>query len=123
MDDALHSGLIKRVVLDRTHLHKCLLRSCVIVSDQLGTGNRQLARVVLQNVGERRNQPRQLDGFTNLILGHTEEIGNKFAGVVPLARIAKGLIVDHLPQLLAILAKSFFIDCRSQLLAILAKSC
>lgn len=62
MDDALHSSLIERVVLDRTHLHKCLLRSCVIVSDQLGTGNRQLARVVLQNVGERRNQPRQLDG-------------------------------------------------------------
>lgn len=31
MDDALHSSLIERVVLDRTHLHKCLLRSCVIV--------------------------------------------------------------------------------------------
>ena len=47
MDDALHSSLIERVVLDRTHLHKCLLRSRVIVSDQLGTGNRQLARTVL----------------------------------------------------------------------------
>ena len=46
MDDALHSSLIERVVLDRAHLHKCLLRSRVIVSDQLGTGNRQLARAV-----------------------------------------------------------------------------
>ena len=99
MDDALHSSLIERVVLDRTHLHKCLLRSCVIVSDQLGTGNRQLARVVLQNVGERRNEPRQLDGFTNLILGHTEDIGNKFAGVVPLARIAKGTMPARSSQI------------------------
>ena len=40
MDNALHGSLIKRVVLDRTHLHKCLLRGCVIVSDQVGTGNR-----------------------------------------------------------------------------------
>ena len=46
MDDALHSSLIECVVLDRTHLHKCLLRGFVIVSDQLGTGNRQLARAV-----------------------------------------------------------------------------
>ena len=89
MDDALHSSLIERVVLDRTHLHKCLLRGCVIVSDQLGTGNRQLARVVLQNVGERRDQPRQLDGFTDLILGHAEEIGNNFTGEELLAILAR----------------------------------
>ena len=89
MDDALHSSLIERVVLDRAHLHKCLLRSRVIVSDQLGTGNRQLARTVLQNVGERRDQPRQLDGFADLILGHTEEIGNNFTGEELLARIAR----------------------------------
>ena len=89
MDDALHSSLIECVVLDRTHLHKCLLRSCVIVSDQLGTGNRQLARVVLQDVGERWDQPRQLDGFTDLILGHAEEIGNNFTGEELLAILAR----------------------------------
>ena len=89
MDDALHSSLIERVVLDRTHLHKCLLRSCVIVSDQLGTGNRQLARVVLHDVGERWDQPRQLDGFTDLILGHAEEIGNNFTGEELLAILAR----------------------------------
>ena len=34
MDDALHSSLIERVVLDRAHLHKCLLCGRVVVSNQ-----------------------------------------------------------------------------------------
>ena len=93
MGDLLYGWLIEYISLNGAHFCKCPLSVCIIIGNAFRTGNRQLARTVLQNISKRRNQCCQLDGLADLILRHAEEICNDLSGVVPLAILAKGLAV------------------------------
>ena len=60
------------------------------ICDQVSTGQIQLFWLCFHNFSERRDQLRQLDRFSDLILRHAEELSYDFSRVVPLAIVAKG---------------------------------
>ena len=109
-DDVPHSGFVDRVPLNRAHFNERTLRFGVIVRNQLRTGQVQLFRPVFQDIRQFRDKLGQFDGLADFILSDTEELRNQCAGIIPLARIAKGLLTPTITPPLAKIAKGIMPD-------------
>ena len=85
-----HCLLVQRIAFDLAHLDKRRLRRCIVICNQVGTGQIQLLRPILHDLGKRRDQLCQLDRLADFILCHAEKLSYNFSRVVPLAIVAKG---------------------------------
>ena len=90
LNDIIHGRYAQLIAFNGTHLDKCTLRICLVVSNFFCAGQRKKLRVFLQYFLKFSDKLGHFNCLANLVFCYPEKLSYNFPCVVPLANFAKG---------------------------------